>query len=206
MDLELTPIYAIAPRGTFARDGYQRLVQVLASQVAAPTDDSFVERLSVPGYLTDEKVQLYSGQVVPVIEVRNVRALYSWNVNVLVRNALQALQARDPAADAEAVQRSLDSFLNRVYFDLRNLGFASPDRALNYAATNAFQAADVFADAVAAGMELDDIAVEKSPFASGVAMRRQVERPPADSPNIITRDGSPPNAAMLSCTQRSAAI
>jgi PatG C-terminal/Subtilase family/PatG Domain len=164
LDLELTPIYAIAPRGTFAREVYQRLVQVLASQVAAPTDDSFVERLSLPGYLTDEKVQLYSGQVVPVIEVRNVRALYSWNVNVLVRNALQALQARDPAADAEAVRRSLGSFLNRVYFDLRNLGFASPDRALNYAATNAFQAADVFADAVAAGMELDDIAVEKSPF------------------------------------------
>jgi hypothetical protein len=101
---------------------------------------------------------------VPVIEVRNVRALYSWNVNVLVRNALQALQARDPAADAEVVHRSLGSFLNRVYFDLRNLGFASPDRALNYAATNAFQAADVFAEAVAAGMELDDIAVEKSPF------------------------------------------
>jgi len=66
--------------------------------------------------------------------------------------------------DAEAIRRALGSFLDRVYFDLRNLGFASPDRALNYAATNAFQAADVFAEAVAAGMELDDIAVEKSPF------------------------------------------
>ena len=164
LNLEQTPIYAIVPRGVFARDVYQHLVQVLASQVAAPTDDSFVERLSLPGYMTDEKVQLYSGQVVPVIEVRNVRAFYSWNVNVLARNALQALQARNPLADAEAVDRSLRSFLDRVYFDLRNLGFASPDRALNYAATNAFQAADVCADAVAAGMELDDIAVEKSPF------------------------------------------
>ena len=28
---------------------------------------------------------------------------------------------------------------------------------------------------------------------------------PADSPNRVTRSGSPPNAAMLSCTQRSAA-
>jgi hypothetical protein len=164
LDLQLTPIYVIAPRGGFVREVYQRLVQVLANQVAPPIDDSFVERLSLPGYLTDEKVQLFSGQVVPVIEVRNVRAFYRRNVNVLARNVLQALQARDPGVDVEAVDRSLRSFLDRIYFDLRNLGFASPDRALNYAATNAFQAAAVFAEAVAAGMELDDIAVEKSPF------------------------------------------
>ena len=30
--------------------------------------------------------------------------------------------------------------------------------------------------------------------------------PPADSPAIVTFDGSPPNAAMLRCTQRSASI
>ena len=51
-----------------------------------------------------------------------------------------------------------------MYFELRNLGYMSPDRALNYAATNAFQAADVFGDAVSTGMELDDISVKKSPF------------------------------------------
>ena len=164
LNLELTPVYAIAPRGVFAREVHQRLTQVLASQMAEPTEDSFVERLSLPGYITDEKVRLYSGQVVPVVEVRNVRALYSWNVNLLARNAIQALQFRDPTVDAAAVDRSLRSFLNRVYFDLRNLGFASPDRALNYAATNAFQATEVFAQAVAFGMELDDIVVEKSPF------------------------------------------
>jgi len=164
LNLELTPVYAIAPRGVFAREVHQRLTQVLASQMAEPTEDSFVERLSLPGYITDEKVRLYSGQVVPVVEVRNVRALYSWNVNLLAHNAIQALQSRDPTVDAAAVDRSLRSFLNRVYFDLRNLGFASPDRALNYAATNAFQATEVFAQAVAVGMELDDIVVEKSPF------------------------------------------
>ena len=38
------------------------------------------------------------------------------------------------------------------------------DRALNFAATNAFQAASTFAEAVARGMELDKIEVEKSPF------------------------------------------
>jgi cyclic patellamide precursor peptide PatG/subtilase family protein len=164
LNLELTPIYAIAPRGAFAREVHQRLAQILASQVADPTDNSFVERLSLPGRMTEETVRLYSGQVVPVVEVRNVRAFYSWNVNVLARNAVQALQLRDPGVEAAAVERLLRTFLDRVYFDLRNLGFASPDRALNYAATNAFQAAEVFAQAVAAGMELDDIVVEKSPF------------------------------------------
>lgn len=35
---------------------------------------------------------------------------------------------------------------------------------LNFAATNAFQAASSFAEAVSTGMELDSIEVEKSPF------------------------------------------
>ena len=56
------------------------------------------------------------------------------------------------------------SFLNRIYYDLRNLGTTSEDRALNFGTTNAFQAASTFAEAVATGMELDSITVEKSPF------------------------------------------
>jgi len=64
----------------------------------------------------------------------------------------------------EAIRRSLASFLHRIYFDLQNLGSTAHDRALNFAATNAFQAASTFAEAVARGMELDKIEVEKSPF------------------------------------------
>jgi cyanobactin maturation PatA/PatG family protease len=62
------------------------------------------------------------------------------------------------------MRRTLESFLNRIYYDLRNLGVTSQDRALNFAATNAFQAATTFSQAVALGMELDTITVEKSPF------------------------------------------
>jgi hypothetical protein len=43
-----------------------------------------------------------------------------------------------------------------------------------------------------------------SPAAAGAASSVQVLRPPADSPNTITLAGSPPNAAMLAWTQRSA--
>lgn len=54
--------------------------------------------------------------------------------------------------------------MQRVYYDLQNLGQASKDRALNFAATNAFQAASSFSEAVSRGMELDSIEVEKSPL------------------------------------------
>ncbi|EDX72105.1 hypothetical protein MC7420_7585 [Coleofasciculus chthonoplastes PCC 7420] len=43
-------------------------------------------------------------------------------------------------------------------------GQTAKDRALNFSVTNAFQAATSFARAVATGMELDTIEVEKSPF------------------------------------------
>jgi len=55
-------------------------------------------------------------------------------------------------------------FLNRIFYDLQNLGTTSEDRALNFVATKAFQATSMFAEAVATGMELDSITVEKSPF------------------------------------------
>ncbi|MGB7275976.1 MAG: hypothetical protein WBC69_21990, partial [Geitlerinemataceae cyanobacterium] len=45
-----------------------------------------------------------------------------------------------------------------------NLGQLARDRALNFAATKAFQAVQTFSEAVAQGMELADIEVEKSPF------------------------------------------
>jgi hypothetical protein len=39
----------------------------------------------------------------------------------------------------------------------------------------------------------------------GATRWEQTDHPPADSPPIVTRAGSPPKAAMFSCTQRSAA-
>ena len=63
-----------------------------------------------------------------------------------------------------ATWQALHSFLQRVYYDLRSMGQTARDRALNFAATNAFQAATVFANALASGMELDGIEIGKSPF------------------------------------------
>ncbi len=61
------------------------------------------------------------------------------------------------------MRAALQGYLNRIYYDLRNLGTTSRDRALNFAATNAFQAATTFATAIGEGMELASIDVEKSP-------------------------------------------
>jgi cyanobactin maturation PatA/PatG family protease len=107
---------------------------------------------------------LFSGQTVPVVEVGQNRGIYGWEVNTLITTAIQAARARASEQSEEGLRRSLREFLTRVYYDLRNLGTTSADRALNFAATNAFQAAHTFAEAVAAGMALDTIAVEKSPF------------------------------------------
>ena len=73
----------------------------------------------------------------------------------------------------QQVQQTVRSYLDKIYYQLRNLGQSSPDRALNYAATNAFS----FAEAVAQGMmsstnlpggqsiyTLDTISVSKSPY------------------------------------------
>lgn len=164
LNIELTPVYAVEPKGAFAREVYEVLQQLLNGQIQAEDNEDYVERVSIPGLLTGRTVKLFSGQVVPLIEPLSTRGMYGWKVNTLVGAALQAVGADAEEADEETMRRTLGSFLNRVYYDLRNLGKTSQDRALNFAVTNAFVAASTFAPAVANGMELDSITVEKSPF------------------------------------------
>ncbi|NER00127.1 MAG: peptidase S8, partial [Cyanothece sp. SIO2G6] len=127
---------------------------------------------AIPGSLSDRSVRLFSGQVVPVIEMKNVRGMYGWRVNQLIQAAIdQAYSAADENSevDEEKLRESLKFFLNRVYYDFRNLGDTSQNRALNFAATNAFQATQVFVDALkpeegGGFYQLSNIAIERSPF------------------------------------------
>ncbi|WP_019509125.1 PatA/PatG family cyanobactin maturation protease [Pleurocapsa sp. PCC 7319] len=161
VNMDLTPIYAIEPQNPFGAEIYEILLMLLAGQIEPEDSDEFVERVSIPARLTSRTVELFSGQVVPVIKLRNLRGIYGWKVNTLVDAALATIVE---SSEVDDIRRSLFSFLNRVYYDLRNLGQTSRDRALNFAATNAFQAASVFAQAIAEGRELDTIEVEKSPY------------------------------------------
>ncbi len=164
LNLELTPIYAIEPLGSFSREVYAALQELLSGQVKAEDSPEYIERVSIPGRITGRTVRLFSGQVVPVIEPDSPRGIYGWHINTLVSAAIEAVGAEQTEAQESQMRRTLSSFLNRIYYDLRNLGQTSQDRALNFAATNAFQAAQTFSEAVGAGMELDSINVSKSPF------------------------------------------
>lgn len=164
LNLELTPVYALEPVGPFAREVYSALHHLMGGQIAAETTDEYVARCSVPGRLAGRTVRLFSGQYVPVVEIDNVRGLYGWHLNRLVAAAVEAVKIHKSKLDEPAVQHILNNFLSRIYFDLRNLGTSSHDRAMNFAATNAFQAAHTIADAVARGMDLDSVEVERSAF------------------------------------------
>ena len=164
LNIELTPVYAIEPKGPFAREVYQVLQELMSGQIQAEDSEDYIERISIPGLLTERTVKLFSGQVVPVIEPQNTRGLYGWKVNTLLDEALRIVGEETEEVDEEAVRRTLGSFLNRVYYDMRNLGTTSQDRALNFAVTNVFQAAFALGRSIADGMELDSITVEKSPF------------------------------------------
>jgi hypothetical protein len=166
LNIELTPIYALEPTGAFGADLYEMLTEMLAGEVLAENDPDHIQRISIPGRLSGRTVRLFSGQHVPVLQLENPRGSYGWKTNALLQQASSAVSSKaGSTADAGTVAANLRSFLDRVYYDLRNLGVLSSDRALNFAATNAFQAATVFSEALGAGMQLEDVETEPSPFA-----------------------------------------
>jgi subtilisin family serine protease len=166
LNIELTPVYALEPAGAFGADLYALLVNMLAGEIQAEDDESYIQRVSIPGRLTGNTVRLFSGQVVPVLQLESPRGMYGWKQNALIAQAAEAVSGRSTAtADLKTIQTNLRGFLDRIYYDLRNLGVLSSDRALNFAATNAFQAAMVFSEALGGGMQLESIETELSPFA-----------------------------------------
>jgi hypothetical protein len=61
-------------------------------------------------------------------------------------------------------QQELRNFLNRIYYEFRNMGMTPQERALNFAGTNAFGSAETFSRQATNGMQLDEIGVEPSPI------------------------------------------
>jgi cyanobactin maturation PatA/PatG family protease len=161
---ELTPLYVIQAKGAFATEIYAALRLMLAGQIQPATSEDYIERISICGKLTDRTVELFSGEVLPVVILPNVRGMYGWQVNNLVEGAIATIRGELSEVNVISIRRSLRNFLQRVYYDLKNPGQLDRDRALNFAATNTFQVASVYAAAVAHRMELDHIEVEKSSF------------------------------------------
>ena len=64
----------------------------------------------------------------------------------------------------DKLDREMKRFLGKIYFSIRNRGASPEERALNAAATNAFNFSDAILEAGADGMTLRDVSVERSPL------------------------------------------
>ncbi|NES20511.1 MAG: PatA/PatG family cyanobactin maturation protease [Symploca sp. SIO3E6] len=150
LSLDATPIYAILPQGAYAEQGFERLRQFLTEQLTEG-----VERVSIPGVIMG-KVMLMSGQTVPVI-LPTLRCMYSWTTSAL-------MDAICGSSTNESAAQGVENFLERIYYELRNLGITPQERAINYSATNALSVEQIFESAIREEMDLDTIEVERSPL------------------------------------------
>lgn len=152
------PVYAIEPENQFAAFEFGRLVTFLHDQ-----ETQGVERAAIAGTVTGE-TRLFNGQIVPTISPV-LRGMYNWKSDVLAKAVIESA-TDDAEADTDATQRqgAIEGFLNRVYYELRNRGHSSSERALNYAATNAYQMNEVFDDAFQENLFLNQITAEESPI------------------------------------------
>ena len=111
LNQKLTPIYAIDPKGAFAADVYETLQAMLVGQVQPQESEEYIERVSFPGRLTDRTIELFSGQVVPVVTLPNIRGMYGWKVNSLVDAAVESATTQEISALEIRLRRSLSSCL-----------------------------------------------------------------------------------------------
>jgi len=151
LSVDATPIYAIAPTGPFAADAYVVLRRFLSEKVSAG-----VEMCSIAGTISG-KTTLLNGQSVPTV-APEIRGMGNWNAHDLAA-AVGKVKKKE-----EATAEGVTNFLERVYFELRNLGASPQERAINFAAANAFQIEQVFEKAYKENLELDSIDVERSPL------------------------------------------
>ncbi len=147
--IDATPIYAIHPIGAYASQAYDLLAKILIGQIEG---DKRIERVSVPGYIAGQ-TRLTNGVSVPIL-VPTMRGLFAWDTESLV----------DAVKKSDGSTAGVGNFLERVYYELRNMGQSPQERAINFAATNAFQVSKIFHEAAGSEHELDRIEVTKSPI------------------------------------------
>jgi hypothetical protein len=147
LNLDATPIYAVVPAGPFADTAYLRLRQYLRDQLAAAAKID-ATRVAVPG-VVDGSITLRSGQVVPVI-VPELRGM----------EQIKAL----PEGNNEAQKKEYagaNDLQSRLFYELRNLGVAPQERALNAIATYSILAVRT----ALTGHEIESVRAEKTPVA-----------------------------------------
>ena len=173
LNLDLTPIYALEAEVGYPEEVYGTLRDALRRGALPNDNPNYVSRVSIPGVMTNRSIRLFSGQDIPIVLVQP-RGLFEWSEPSLVDAVVDAVMPGADDANRTRVSRLVRIFLDKVYFECRNLGVDPADRALNFAATNAFQFASgilngFLSGKVVPGSEdniytLDKISVTRSPY------------------------------------------
>jgi cyanobactin maturation PatA/PatG family protease len=145
------PVYAIYPSGPFALRVYEAILDGLLSAIP---EAGVLRRVAIPGFISGT-TRLMNGMTLPVI-YPDIRGMVQWDLAQFIKDV------KDATGAEKVDDEDLINFLVRVYDELRNFGITPGERALNYAATNAFQAASAFVDAAKRKLELYAIRVTKS--------------------------------------------
>ncbi len=148
------PMYAVVPAGAYAAETYKWLVEEWS--------DTAVEFVSIPGVLAGQAT-LYDGNLVDVV-VPDLRGMFSWETKRYVKALKEARKKVEAGVSDAKIDREINRFLGKIYFSIRNRGLLPEERALNAAATNAFNFSPVIIEAGEDGLTLKDIAVERSPL------------------------------------------
>jgi hypothetical protein len=147
-----TALYAIMPSGAYAAETYDTLVKEWS--------DQNVDLVSVAGVIAG-RIQLYDGTALDVL-VPDLRGFFAWNTSAYVASIKAALQMQNPNASQVFIDREVTRFLDKIEYALRNRGVAPEERALNAAATDAFNISTVIAQASEEGLTLRDVGAERS--------------------------------------------
>ncbi len=169
--IDAVPIYAVKPFDVFGLGFYASLLAALYNQEvssAAPGDpasykkpkkdegeeydapqiDPLVERVVFAGYLDGSTTKLLNGTVVPTL-INDWRGFYQWNLEILLGPRPQWPEG-------------VETFLERIYNEFRNVGVSPQDRALNYSAINAHNTKEIFFQMAQKKMRLDNVEVDRS--------------------------------------------
>ena len=170
---DLTPVYAIEAEATYADHVYSLLRTALEYQALAANDEKFISRVSLPGVLTARTVRLFSGQVVPVV-LAQPRGLRLWKEAAVLAAVMDTVDQASLKVDRARARRTVRQMLDKMYEQLRNMGTAPPDRAINFMATNTLGFAEGIAQGLLSGeavdgdstnlYSLDSISAVKSPY------------------------------------------
>lgn len=147
------PVYALRPGGSLSQYASGRLCALLRALAAGR-----LARVSVPGVVVG-RTTLADGRLLPVLEPEPF-GLYGWTAPP--SPAEEAPRGTAPLRREEPTLDASDLF-GKAGVALLNPGASPRERAINYAATEAFQTGTVYAAALHQGMHLDSVEALASP-------------------------------------------